>query len=117
MVIDFDKETVTRGRPPRPPDKLLTPPEMQEEEGYIVIPDKVYEIEAMMEQGHWDRKTYNRMIMKKHRLLRKEFGPKTARQETLGYIRGRLPNDLAARIKVKQIAKDLINFVTKGGEK
>jgi hypothetical protein len=117
MVIDFDKVTVTRGYTPELPSKVTIPHEYPEEEGYIVIPDKVHEIEAMMEQGHWDRKTYNRMIMKKHRLLRKEFGPKTARQETLGYIRGRLPNDQADKIKVKQIAKDLINFVTKGGEK
>lgn len=78
----------------------------------IVIPNDLYAIERMMEEGHWDRRTYTRLTRKKAWLLNKEFGKRTARQQCVGFRRGRLSNEDDKRVHMREAVNNLFDIVT-----
>lgn len=81
----------------------------------IYIPDDIYAIERMLEEGHWDRHTYNRLAYKRRVLMRKRFGPLTTRQQLFGFRRGRVTREQESEIRLRSAVENLLDEARRYG--
>lgn len=81
----------------------------------ICIPDSLDGVERMLEEGHWDRCTYNRLAYKRRVLMHKRFGSLTVRQQLFGFRRGRITREQENEIRLRSEIKNLLDEARRYG--